>query len=232
MDLAIQVIAYLVGIPLQILTISALLRGGYRRFPLVFVYAIVLFLATVAEMPLSFAYIRSQKQMSKLLAKIYYTDEIILQILIFAVVISLIYQATAQHGARRMLRAVLLAAALIYAGISFAVEFNPATNTGRWMTPWSRDLKVCATILDLALWALLIGARKKDRLLLLVTGAMGILFTGEAIGESMRTLAVRNHMSMLSLAGGTTLVAANLIFLYIWWQAFRREPRPTAGRAA
>ena len=41
------------------------------------------------------------------------------------------------------------------------------------MTPWTRDLNFGAAILDLGLWALLIGSRQKDRKLLLVTGALG-----------------------------------------------------------
>ncbi len=39
------------------------------------------------------------------------------------------------------------------------------------MTPWTRDLNFGAAILDMGLWALLIGSQRKDRKLLLVTGA-------------------------------------------------------------
>ena len=55
------------------------------------------------------------------------------------------------------------------------------------MTPWTRDLNFCSAILDLALWALLIAAREKDHRLLLLSGGLGIQFTGEAIGESTAT---------------------------------------------
>ena len=51
MDFAIQVCSYLVGLPLELLTIAAMLRGGYKRYPLVFTYVIIFFLTTVVEMP-------------------------------------------------------------------------------------------------------------------------------------------------------------------------------------
>jgi hypothetical protein len=92
------------------------------------------------------------------------------------------------------------------------------------MTPWTRDLNFCSAILDLALWALLIAAREKDQCLLLLSGGLGIKFTGEAVGTSIRQLALRTRSRTLSLSGGVLMLLANLIFLYIWWQAFRTTP--------
>ena len=43
-----------------------------------------------------------------------------------------------------------------------------------WMTLVSRDLSFSAVILDLLLWMLLIAARRKDRQLLMLSGALGI----------------------------------------------------------
>ena len=45
----------------------------------------------------------THKQVSRTLVRIYYTNEVILQVLIFAVVVSLIYQASARMGSRRAL---------------------------------------------------------------------------------------------------------------------------------
>jgi hypothetical protein len=94
---------------------------------------------------------------------------------------------------------------------------------------------MCATILDLALWSFLITSKKRERLLLLLSGAMGILFAGEAIGDSLRNLATPNHITWLSRVGSMTIIAANFTFLYIWWAAFRQEVpehRKTKPRAA
>ncbi|MGA2268159.1 MAG: hypothetical protein ABSH44_06775 [Bryobacteraceae bacterium] len=234
MRFAIQLCGVLIGLPLELLIIAAMLRGGYRRFPLIFVYTIADFLTTVVELPSGLGYVRSMPWSADAYAAVYWLDEGILQVLVYAVVMSLIYQATGRLRPRRIVRASLIAGAILFAGISFLIHWNPALNTGSFMTPWTRDLNFCSAILDLALWALLIASREKDHRLLLLSGGLGILFTGEAIGESARELAMRSHSRPISLLGNSLIMLTNLLFLYIWWQALRRAPvreaDPVKGR--
>jgi hypothetical protein len=100
------------------------------------------------------------------------------------------------------------------------------------MTPWTRDLYFGSAVLDLGLWTLLIASREKDRLLLLLSGALGIQFTGEAIGGSVRYLAVTIYgrtapAVSLIMAANVLMMAANLGCMYIWWRAFREAPAGT-----
>ena len=88
------------------------------------------------------------------------------------------------------------------------------------MTRLTRDLNFCAAILDLGLWALLIGSRQKDYKLLLVTGALGIQFTGGAIGQALRGMSP----AIVTAASDFTVIT-NLVRLYIWWRAFRGKPK-------
>ena len=53
---------------------------------------------------------------------------------------------------------------------------------------------------------------------------MGIQFTGEAIGTSIRQLALRTRSHAMSLTGAVMILLADLLFLYIWWQALRTAP--------
>jgi hypothetical protein len=147
-----------------------------------------------------------------------------MQVLVYAVVMSLIYQATGKLQPRRIVRASLIAGAILFAGISFLAHWSPALNRGSFMTPWTRDLNFCSAILDLALWMLLIAAREKDHRVLLLSGGLGIQFTGEAVGESTRDLAMRNHSRPISFLGSALIMLTNLLFLYIWWQALRTAP--------
>jgi hypothetical protein len=221
MRFALQVCGWFIGLPLELLIIAALLRGGYRRFPLVFAYTIIDFLTTVVELPSNAGYVRSMPFAASDYAALYWIDETILQVLIYAVVMSLIYQATGKLRSRRIVRAALIAGAILFAGISFLIHRDPALNMGSFMTPWIRDLNFCSAVLDLALWALLIASREKDHRLLLLSGGLGILFTGEAIGESARNLAMSSHSRPISLFGNSLIMLTNLLFLYIWWQALR-----------
>jgi len=225
MRVAIQIFSYLVGLPLEVLVIAALLRGAYRRFPFVFAYAVALFLASLVETPL-FILGSLDKDARTLYAKTYWIDEWILLPLIYAVVISLIYESSAPLQSRKLVRTAVIAGAVLFAGITFLIHFDSRIKVGEWMTPWTRELNLCASILDLLLWALLIGSRKKDHRLLILSGALGIQFTGEAIGESIRQIALAGHRG-LSFGASLGITATNIIFLYLWWQAFRTAPRKT-----
>jgi hypothetical protein len=226
MRFALQVAGLLVGLPLEVLIIAALLRGPYRKYPFVFAYTIVNFLITLLEVPPSIDYVRGIHVTNTPLASLYWVDEIVEQGLIYAVVMSLIYGATRTLQSRRVVRLTVLAAAVLIAGISFLVHYNPALNRGSWMTPWSRDLNFCSAVLDLGLWALLIGSRTRDHQMLLLSGGLGVKFAGESIGESVRQLAIRSRSRPISLTGNVIIMLADICFFYIWWQALRMGGRP------
>jgi len=213
----------LIGIPLEILVIVALLRGGYRRYPIVFLYVIVNFVTTLVDIPISTqSLLTHDLAVLRQAARVYWVNEWILQALIFATVLSLIDLAISTSRWRRLMRAGLAAGALLFAGTSFLIHYlPPPVKYGIWMTPWTRDLSVCATILDLALWMILIASRKSDRRILLISGALGMQFTGEAIGEAIVSLSMPHMVEALALTGSVVAVAANLACLYVWWQTFR-----------
>jgi len=210
--------AWLVGIPLELLIIAALVRGAFRRFPVILIYSVVLFLTTVVDISVYRAYYSGSK-LGHSFAHYYWIDEGLRQVLVFAVVISLIYEATATARARFTLRASLVCGAILFAGISFLMHYDSHAVVGRWMTLWSRDLDFSTAILDLALWAMLLAWRHKDIQLLMLSGGLGIEFTGEAIGQSLRSL-----VPVTVLPGDALMLSANLVGMYIWWQALRTIP--------
>src|SRR5262249_26123766 len=134
---------------------------------------------------------------------------------------------------RRMVRCLLIAGALAVAAISFLVHYRPDVKSiGEWVTLWNRDLNFTAAVFDLALWALLIAQRHKDHQLLLLSGGLGIQFTGEAIGASIVQFALQNRSKGVSLVGSVVRLSASLVFLYIWWQALRQTNEQNLPRAS
>lgn len=130
------------------------------------------------------------------------------------------------------MRTALAGGAILFAGVSLLVHYRPLpVKYGYWMTPWTRDLSFCATVLDLALWMMLIASPKSDRRLLMISGALGLQFTGEAIGEAILNLATPNMQAAVALLGAVVAMMADLACMYVWWQTFRtasrREPVPT-----
>ena len=232
MALAIQIFGYICGIPLELLTINAIFRGDWRKYVLIFVYAIADFLTTILEMPPNIAYYRGDLQAIDRFAYYYWWDERIMQVLAYSIILSLIYQASADLRSRRVVRGVLMGGVLLFTGASFLFLYNPHERIGVWMTPWVRDLYLCAAILDLALWALLLSIRKRNQQLLMLSGAFGIQFTGEAIGAALRDLAQTSQSRLIADLGNLATVASYIIFLYILWQAFRITRRESLTSAS
>src|SRR5574340_230455 len=222
MRVGLQMFLWALGLGLQVLLIRELFRGAYRRFPVVFAYVVTLFLTTVVEIA-GFTTQQGARELIRKFRLYYWINDGILQALIFSVVIALIYRAL-PAGMRRgpARRAVVLAGVLTFA-VSFLVHMGPRSELDQWMTLVSRDLSFAAAILDLVLWTILVVTHRNDRELLALSGALGIQFTGSAVGQSVRTLAmVAFHRSRtVALIGSLLVVVSHLACLYIWLHTFR-----------
>jgi hypothetical protein len=218
MQQVLQYCAYAIGLWLNLLVISALVRGSYRQYPFVFAYALTLLVSTVAEIGL----LRAVPK--RLWDSYYWIDEVILDVLVFCVVIAFIDEA-ARHSKQKLIERhwLVLAAALILA-VTLAIHHRLPMN--RQMTLISRDLNICAVILDLILWSLLLTARHPNRRLMLLSGGLGLQLTGTIMGEQLR------HFSRSLRPEGTFLeVTAGFLCLYIWWRALRTAPAPKTAPA-
>lgn len=211
MERALQYIAWAIGLWLNVGVLWALVRGAYRQYPFVFAYSLILFASTVVEIGL-------QAAPHAVWDVYYWIDEIILDVLVFCLVIAFIDDA-ARHSKKKVIerRWLILAAAAICV-VSFAAHRGSILNLE--MTLISRDLNICAVVLDLILWSLLVTARKPDRALLLLSGGLGLLLTGAIMGESLRHLA-----RSLVLTGNLVEVATSLLGLYIWLRALKPVQR-------
>lgn len=228
MRFALDICANLIGIPLEVLIIAAMLRGSYRRYPALFVYMTAVFVVSLVETPLYIvghldAVWYSDRRVWTEYLKCYWIDERVLMALVFVVVLSLLYQATEKARSRRVMRAAMASAAVLFSGVAFWINYDPTVPTGQWVTAWTSNLNFCAAILDLGLWAMLIRSSARDSRLLMFTGALGILFTGAAISGSISNLAIARRSSALTFIAGLVNIGSNLTFLYVWWQALRNR---------
>src|SRR5271157_2694477 len=128
MRLAIQLCGLAIGLPLQLLIIGTLLRGGYRRFPFLFAYMVGDFLTTVVEVPSAVGYRRGMQWAAFAFPAVHWFNDFVMQVLVYSVVMSLVYQATGKLRSRRIVRASLLAGAILFAGISFLIHWDAAQN--------------------------------------------------------------------------------------------------------
>ncbi len=240
MRFALQLCAWIVGIPLQLIVIAAMVRGSYRQYPLVFVYLIAGFLAAVAEIPANMARFYGQPTGHLSFAILYWIDDVFLQVLLYSIVLHLIYKATANRQPRALVRTVLTAGAVILTGVSLLLHYNSGPGH-EWVNLWMRDLSFLSMVLDLALWTALISSREKDPRVLMISGGLGIQFAGSAIGAAVQDLATRGYQThsltpsgadAISLAGGTFNVITGFACLYVLWHALRSTSEVGPPKAA
>jgi hypothetical protein len=227
-QIVIQAAGYVVGLSLELLIVAALLQGGYKQYPFVFAYIVADLITTVIEIQPSLVYASRTRSAIHDFLQVYWIDERVMQTLMFMVVISLVYMAVRDRKPQSTAMSAMIGGTLLFAGISFLIHYRPERYIGQWMTPWTRDLNFGGAILDFALWLTLIAQPRRNHRLLMLSGALGIQFTGQAIGHSIRTV---THMQSLRLLANVLLMVLNLVFLYLWWQALRPVAR-TAARDA
>ncbi len=212
-----QWLPFLVSLALQVLVIGSLRRGGYKDYPFVFIYSLVLIMTTVVDGAAhADANIRDWAQG-------FYRNEALRQLLLFTVVMSLMDRAMAGRSYRGRIRLFLMLAATAAVLISVSIHWESHL-TALWATQVGRDLSFGSVVLTLLLWVTLISSRRKDTQLLMVTGGLGLQFTGEAIGQSIRQIS--HHNRALLYAGNGLMIASHLIRLYVWREAFKRNPQP------
>jgi hypothetical protein len=221
-----QYSSWLVGLPLELLIIGALLRGPYRRFPLLLLYSVALFLTTAIEISVNQAYFAGVRfGISR--AAYYWVDEGIREGLLFAVVLSLAYLATEKLQSRNLMRIGLVTGGVLFAAGSFFIHQASSPHHWIWMMLWVRDVAFAAAVVDFVVWTLLIASRGRNAQVLLLTGGVGIQFAGVAIGESLRSLFPR-----FSLPGDVAEIATSLAGMWVWWQTLRSAPVPKTAQVA
>jgi hypothetical protein len=226
MRFGLQILALAVGLPLQVLVVAALLRGAWRRFPLLLALSVEELISALVQAPGALLAMRGMHAPGLPYWVTYWAGEMIYQLLLYAVVISLLYRACERLRSVQMARMALILAACLVAGGTFLLHQGQSPLLGMWLTPWFRDLSFACALMDIMLWTSLLVARDKDRQLLMLSGGLGVQFAGASIGESLRQMAMRSMSHPLALAGSVIIVASNLFRYYTWWQALRhRQPQ-------
>jgi len=223
MRLALQIFALAVGLPLQVLVVAALLRGPWRRFPLVLAFSAVALVLTLVQAPGAIEAMRGIHPQGLPYWVTYWLGEAINELLLYAAVVSLLYRASDRLRSARIVRVLMILAACLVAGGTFLAHFDPSLQRGEYLSPWFRDLNFACALMDIVLWTSLLATRDRDRQLLLLSGGLGVQFAGSAIGESLRQMAIPSRSIPLSRAGSWIIVGANLFRFYTWWHALRRR---------
>jgi len=214
-----QWVIFAVSVALQVCVIAALRRHVYKRYPFVYFYSIFLLLKILVDAGL-FAGVVSLSKSAK--SVYWYRSNAVREFLLFAVVVSLIEVAMHRTSNRGRVRLMLAVVAVISVFASLLIHWDgDPSRFVLWMTEVTRDLSFGSVGLTLLLWLMLISSPKKDKVLLMITVGLGLQFTGEAIGQSLRQISHFHSTKGILLAGNLLLSASHLLRLYVWFEAFR-----------
>lgn len=214
---------------LLLLVLVFLLQGQIRKYPLVFVYALCQISLEVVEYIVGNFY---GSMNSRLYYKVYWADEIVLNLLLFLMVIALTYRAMEGNPVRPMVGRMLGAVVLVVLVLPF-VLFRPWFGSG-WLGHTSELFSFGGAILNLFLWTALIGSRKRDPRLLMVSAGLGVAVTGAAISYGVRALIGKDGPLWLP---NIFLSVTHLVCVFLWCWAFRParkslDESPTAVTSA
>mgnify|MGYP001442232966 CR=1 FL=1 len=213
MNSTITAAAVAVSLALQALLVFLLLRGPIRKYFIVFLYAAVYLSTSVIEVIAS----RPGGKATPLYAQVYWSNEIILDLLLFLMVILLTYRATEGSPIRGAVGKLLIIVVMVAAALPFLIPNGPYFSL-RWFRMTGQILNFGGAVMNLGLWTALIGSKRKDPQLLAVSAGLGVAVTGQALYYGLRLMTVsalvRNISDVLNVM---TYVAG----IAIWCWAFR-----------
>jgi hypothetical protein len=222
----------IVDTALQLALIVLLLRGPYRRYPTLFVFSIASLIITIVE----FVYIHTPHYSVPFFRRLYWSDEVITDLLLFLLVITLTNLALEGSSQRPKMSRVLLGIVAVALLLPFVILNPPFAKSGlhwsaewgHWFTSTSQMLNFGAAIMNLALWSALLTSRNRDRQLLRVSIGVGIAVAGQAIGFGMRRFTQQDTTARDVSA--FFMLITHLLSVLIWCWAFRSKAKPTTPK--
>ena len=218
-----QWFAWCVNLPLQVALLNSLFRGGFRSFPVLLPYSLILFLWTVVNIAA-----REGGRLPAAWQSAYWVVDLILDGLLYVLILSLVNRAVRKSQHRtKILRWLILAAGLFWLA-ALLLTHDPRPN--QWMTNFTKYVAFGGALLNLVLWAMLVGTHHGDRSVLMISGGYGVSSAGQAISHSLRALAVQNRSYPILITGNLIGVLTHTLCLVIWWRAVTHENAQRAAR--
>jgi hypothetical protein len=226
----------------QLLLIVFLLLGPTRKFWEFLLYVTWELIASVA-LTLADLHLHGTAQVSgvdagRTYARLYWTNDVMLDLLRFGLVAVLIYQVVG--SSKPLLKRVLIGLVLAMAVLPFVLfqpVFPPAPSPtlfpawyprGGWFNSTSQLLNFGVAIMNVILWGALIQSRKRDPQIVAVSIGLGILVTGTAISYGLRHFMPQGDFTA---AFNLFINLSQLAACLIWCRAFWPAPRPATPAA-
>jgi len=224
-----------------LLVLVLLLRGPFQKFWALLGYVAWELLATTALTSFDVLYngaaigINPSADAVKWYARLYWSNDVIVDLLRFLLVIVLTYRATPE-GARRVVTGRILggvvAVALVLPFLLFPMG-SKAWPRAAWFNSTSQLLNFGGAIMNLVLWGALLANRKRDPQLAVVSAGLGVVVTGAARSYGLRHLVSAEAIFIPNLFLMLTQLLGWTIWCRAFWPVQNRRPAlaPAPGKA-
>jgi len=204
---------------LQVVLLYLLIRGPFRRYFLIFAYC----LAQTAQIVVDGAVLRKFGVASTEYKTVFWTDALVVDMLLFLVVIAVAHQALEGSPLRSNLTRLLAIVSGVILILPFVVLKSRIFYT-RWFNGTDQILNFGIAILNLFLWTALLANKKRDPQLLTVTAGLGARVAATALLLGLRQFTEGGGIGreIADIAARLSIVAGTLI----WCWAFRPSTRP------
>ncbi len=213
------------GLGLEAALVFVLFRRGRTEFPLFFSY---IFCRVVASVTTSLYFFLFRG--ARFYGLIYWILEFFLNVLVIAVIVSLMRKAAGKSPPW----GGLAAAAVVVLGIAIAVVLAFDVRIGFWMTGTVRNLSFFEELLNLALWMMLVQQGHAPPKVLWVSAGLGIQVTGDVLGHTLRLFASKSAIWAPNALMNVCEITALLIWLYAFCRSRRNTTvfKPSSSQAA
>jgi len=170
----------------------------------------------------------------RIYARLFWTNDVIEDLLRFVLVVVLIYQVVGSSKPLlgRVLGGLVLAM-IVLPFLLFQPIFPPEPSPtlfpawyprGAWFNSTSQLLNFGAAIMNVILWGALIQSKKRDPQILAVSIGLGILVTGSAVGYGLRHFFPQGgYTAAFNLFVNLLQLATYLIWCRAFWPAPKRK---------
>jgi hypothetical protein len=229
---------FFVSAALLFVVLVLLLRGPFRKYPLLLVYVAWEFIAGMGLTVADRLYHGSgwsnpgASNGQNLYAHIYWTNDVMVDLLRFVLVIALTYQAIGESPIRaslgRLLGGVVIAVVLL-PFLLFHPRFTPWPQEP-WFNSTSEMLNFGAAIMNLVLWGTLIASKQRERQLLTVSAGIGVVVTGAAVAYGLHHfIASKTFRAVPAVFLVLTQIAGWTLWCRAFWPAEKPASEPSGA---
>lgn len=207
----------------MVVLLYLLIRGPLNRYFPLFLYIATNLMSSFAEGWVA----QHQGVDSHVYFQVYWGGELLLDLLLFFVVISLTLRALEGSPVRKPAMHFLLLVMGIVLLLPWVAFKSPMFMT-RWNNRVSELFNFGAAIMNLGLWTALLVSKRRDRQLLTVTAGLGVALASAAMTMAMRhyTLSGSIGRDIIDWAHRLFFVGGMAIWCRAFWPARKRQPTP------